>query len=548
MSRSTKALHEQLSRIVGADRVRTDSLEKMVHSHDLAPLPKMMELGFKMIPDAVVRPANAREVSEIVKLAVREGIPLIPRGGASWAYGGAVPAEGGIVLDMTSMSKVLRVDVENLEVEAEAGATWEKVHDEALKSGLFIGYYPSSKPAATLAGWISTGGIGVGSYKYGSVKDNIRNLEVVLGEGQVVRTGFDGVSSHSSGYSLNELFVGSEGTLGIVTKVTLKAVPAPEVVRPISVMFPSLDALFPLMHSITRARIQPFHIAFVDEFHTRYLKKMGRHVPGEGAILSIVLEGAKGSVEWEESVIDGLVKQHGGTRLPDSEAEHEWSENPYEFRVREVGVSAALGEAVVPMTEFRGAVRDLYELIRKMKMEASVIGMLGDRNTVLLMPYYLYVEKKLVKSLASLSFNKKIGDVAFAHKGRPLGFGLFFASNLKRVRGEGTDVMYDIKNVLDPHDVVNPGKLFEGITRYGMPMPALMMNMGMGMMAVGKRVMPRDTAFERSAEAHAKEGGMHGHGGDSGGGGGGGGGGEDGAADGGGAAGGAGEGTRKEGQ
>ncbi len=506
MSRKSDDLHIKLSKVVGADRVKTDKMERLLHNHDLAPLPPMMEMGFKMMPDAVVRPVSTKEVSDVVKLAVQERIPIVPRGGASWGYGGAMPCNGGIVMDMTTMNKIVRVDTENLEVEVEAGATWERVIEAAAKKGLFIGYYPSSKPAATIAGWIATGGIGVGTYKYGSVKDNIRNMTVVLGEGQVIETGFNYVSDHSAGYNLNGLLVGAEGTLGLVTKVTLKAEPAPDVVKPISVRFDHLGDMYPLLRAITRSRVNPFHISFVDEHHTDYLKRIGRHVATDGAVLNIVLEGATGQVEWEDKEIDSLIEKHGGRRLSDEDAQHEWEENPYEFRVREVGVSAALAEVVVPMTEFREMVGETYELIKKMKMQASIIGMMGDRNTVLLMPYYLYVEKKMIKSMTSLSFASKVGNLSYEHKGRPLGFGLFYAQNLKKVRGAGTDVMWDIKTVVDPHDIINPGKMFEGLMRFGIPMPGVGMRMGMGMMAVGKKMLTKDKALEKKVKEQAREG------------------------------------------
>jgi glycolate oxidase len=505
MSRKSDDLHIKLSKVVGADRVKTDKMERLLHNHDLAPLPPMMEMGFKMMPDAVVRPANVKQVSAIVKLAAQERIAVVPRGGASWGYGGAMPCNGGIVVDMTTMNKVLRVDVENLEVEVEAGATWEKVADAAAKKGLFIGYYPSSKPAATIAGWIATGGIGVGTYKYGSVKDNVRNMQVVLGDGNIIETGFDYVSDHSAGYNLNGLFVGAEGTLGVVTKVTLKAMPAPDLIKPISIRFDHLTDIFPLLHAITRSRIEPLHISFVDEHHTDYLKRIGRHVATDGAVLNLVLEGAKGQVEWEEGEIDALIAKHGGRRLPDDAAQHEWEENPYEFRVREVGVSAALAEVVVPLTEFREMIGETYELIKSMKMQASIIGMMGDRNTVLLMPYYLYVEKKLVKSMASLSFASKVGNLSMEHKGRPLGFGLFYAQNLKKIRGGGANVMWDVKTVMDPHDVINPGKMFEGLMRFGIPMPGIGMSMGMGMMAVGKKILTKDKALDKAVKEQASE-------------------------------------------
>ncbi len=129
----THALYEKLIGIVGPSRVSTDRLERLLYSHDLASLPKEIEMGFKMVPDAVVRPRSAAEVSELFKLAIEEGISVVPRGGGSWGLGGAVPIEGGIVLDLTNMNRILRVDPENMEVEVEAGATWEKVCDEPNK-------------------------------------------------------------------------------------------------------------------------------------------------------------------------------------------------------------------------------------------------------------------------------------------------------------------------------------------------------------------------------------------------------------------------------
>jgi glycolate oxidase len=407
------------------------------------------------------------------------------------------------------MNRVVRIDVDNLEVEVEAGATWKKVYEDALSKGLLIGSYPSSAPAATIAGWISTGGIGVGSYKYGSVGANLRNMEVVLPEGQIIETGFDYVSDHSAGYNLNALFQGSEGTLGVVTKVTLKAVPAPEAIRPVAIRFGGLSEMYPLLHAVTRTRIEPLHISFADENHTGYLRKMGRDAP-EGAVLMLVLEGSKEQVAIEDRTIDDLVTKHGGTRLPDDVAQHEWEESPYELRAREVGVSAALAEAVVPLTELPETLPEVYELIRGMKMEAAVLGMMGDRNTVLLMPYYMYNEKKMVKSMTVLSFGSKLGNIAMAHKGRPLGFGLFYAHNLKKVRGDGADLMFDIKTVVDPHDIMNPGKLLEGLTKFGFPLPGLVMDVGMGAMAGGKKLMSKDSSFEDNVEDFKEEKEAHG--------------------------------------
>lgn len=500
MTDDIEKLYEKLIAIVGQRRVKVDKVERLLYSHDLAPLPKEAGLAFKLTPDAVVLPQSAVEVSEIVKLACAEHIPIVPRGAATWGFGGAVPCQGGIVLDMSFMNSVLRVDTDNMEVEVEAGCVWKKIYDMALQKGLFIGSYPSSILSATVAGWINTGGIGIGTYKYGSVGRNLRNMEVVLPEGQIIQTGFNNVADNSSGYNLNQLFVGSEGTLGVITRVAMQAHPAPEILKPISIRYPNLFDAFPFLETLSRNNIQPLHIALVDEKHFSFLEQMGKPTHGEGAMINIALEGTAQSVQYEESVIEGMIKQTNGVRLPDAVATHEWDERMYEFRAREVGVGSALGEIVVPLSRFPQTAEDIYELIDNMSMEASIIGMLVDRSTVALLPYFLFNDKKLITSLTSLAFPKKLGDVALKNGGRPLGFGLFFAPNLPKIRGEGADVMFNIKSVLDPHDIMNPGKLLEGLTRFGAPVPAFAMNLGMDAMALLKYASPKDDAFEKKAK------------------------------------------------
>ena len=498
-------MYESLVSIVGPKRVRITETEKILYSHDLAPLPKEVGLAFNTMPDAVIMPKSAEEISEIIKVAIKYDVPVIPRGAATWGFGGAIPSQGGIVIDVSGMNRVLRVDQENLEVEVEGGCVWKKVYDIAMRRGLFIVSYPSSIYGATVAGWINTGGIGIGVYKYGSVGQNIRNMEVVLPDGRIIETGFDGVSDHSAGYDLNRLFVNSEGTLGIITKVTMKVEPVPEILRPLSYQFKGLAEAFPFIKALARNNIRPLNIGFVDERHIDYLDQMGKHTPGKGALINIALEGARGMVQYEEKVLDALSQKHGGTKMSDHTAEHEWNERAYEFRPREVGLSAALGEIVVPLPKFPIVIREIYELINDMGMEASIIGMVSDRNTVALLPYFIFDDKKLVRGMTGLAFPKKLGDIALRHDGRPLGLGLLFAGNLPVIRGEAAELMYDIKTVLDPYDIMNPGKSLEGITKQGVPIPKIGMDMGMGMMAAVKMVMTDDVAFKKKAKEFKKK-------------------------------------------
>lgn len=160
------------------------------------------------------------------------------------------------------------------------------------------------------------------------------------------------------------------------------------------------------------------HISFGDGRHYDLLRKAGKHAPEVGSMLSLLLEGDRVSVQHEEEVIDKIMERHGGKKMTDDVAQHEWDERCYEFRSREIGLGHIPGEIVVPLTKFTSMAQETYSLMDEMKMEGAVIGIMADRNTVMFMPYYLYDSESLLKSVASLAFNKKFGDVALRHEGK----------------------------------------------------------------------------------------------------------------------------------
>jgi len=475
-----------------------DKMERRMYSHDMAPLPKEMDVIFKTLPDQVVRPKYTQEVVQLVKKAIATKQPIIPRGAGSWGLAGAVPVKGGITIDMASMDKIISIDEKNLVAVVQPGVTWKTLSEALDARGLFLPCYPSSAPSATLGGWTSTGGTGIGAYKYGSAGDIIRDLEVVLPTGVVIHTGDKIVPQNGAGPNLNWLFIGAEGTLGIITEMTVSVLPKPEVLKPVSFGFNSLKAFIPPMKELARTNVVPMHIMFGDKLHFDYLRAIGKHVPDVGAMVTFVLTGSKESVELEEKTLDDIMGKAGGKKQPQEVADHEWSERSYEFRVRELGVGAIPGEVFVP-TETVGAVLDGVEkLVKQMKMNAPMIGTVADRNTFMLMPYYLTEERKLVASTASMGFAKRLGDLAFEAGGRPLGLGVFFAGNLPKVKGkEGAELIREIKKMLDPHGIMNPGKMVETGTRFGISVPGFLMNFGMHMMGSVKRVLPRDRIGEK---------------------------------------------------
>ncbi len=488
----TSLTYKKLANIVGEDHVSESNIDRLVYSHDLAPLPKEMSLAFKTVPDIVVKPRNATDVSQIMKYATKNNIPVTPRGGASWAMGGAVPAFGGVVLDMGSMQEILEINNDDLYVTVEPGVNWKTLYDKCLEKGLLIGAYPSSAPGASIGGWINTGGVGIGSYKYGGVDRLIRSLEVVLANGSIITTGCKNIVDNSSGYNLTDLFAGSEGTLGIITKVTLKAYPAPEEIRPASFVFLDLEEAGEAIHEITRSNITPYHIAFLDGTHFDLLRELGKDTPKVGAMINIAFSGDRKIIDIEENIATEIMTKHGGKKETKEFAAHEWAERFFESRARRLGPGLLLAEGFCPVSKFVEMAKRSQNVLKKMKMKGAVVGTIVDTNTALFMTYAITNEHKLIKSLASMALVKKLTDVAFKVGGRPGGFGLLFSSNLKKINGNSVSVMDDIKFTLDPHYIMNPGKFNESTTRYGIPIPGFAMNIGMDMMAIMKRIMPSD--------------------------------------------------------
>ena len=475
-----------------------DKLERRLYSHDLAPLPKEMDVIFKTMPDQVVRPGYTEEVVQIVRKARAVNKPIVPRGAGTWGLGGSVPVKGGIVVDMTAMNKIITIDEKNMVVTTQPGITWKALGDALDAKGYFLPCYPSSAPSATLGGWIGTGGTGIGAYKYGSAGDIVRDLEVVLPTGVVVHTGDRYVPQNGGGPNLNWLFVGSEGILGIVTEVTMMILPKPEELRVVSYSFDDLKLFSPALKKIVRSGATPMHIMFSDRLHFEYLRAAGKEAPKVGCLITCALTGSKASVDVEEKILDEAIASAGGKKESKELAEHEWHERNYEFRLREMGFGAIPGEILVPVEKFDVVVEGTRKIVKDLKMKAPIIGTVADNNTVMLMPYYLTDEHKLVASTAAMGFAKRLGDLAFENGGRPVGLGVFFAGNLAKYRGkEGAALIRSLKDTIDPYGIMNPGKLVETGTRYGFSMPAFLMNFGMHMMGSVKRVLPRDKIGEK---------------------------------------------------
>jgi glycolate oxidase len=452
-------LYEELKNIVGEEHITESEFEKIFYATDVSPLsPEMIEkLG--TIPDIIVRPKSADEVSQIVKLASQKKIPIIPRGGASWWLGGSIPYKGGIVLDLTSMNKEIDINEENLTVSVDCGVTWEELEDVLRMKSYFLGTHPGSAASATVGGWISTGGVGIGSYKYGSVGDLVRSLEVVLPNGEIINTGSQELAGQGSGYNLNWLFVGGEGTLGVITKATLKIIPKPtEGPYHISYSFFDVKSCISALKKVVLSRLLPHNIAFGDRRHFEILSSMGKTVPEGEIVLCITLEGERGIIEFGLKRLDELIKDsEGAIKTCDGKSHEECEECTLGFRGGKVRVYPVPGEIFVGLNRFGETIPKIYELLNDMNLKAGVIGSMVDRRSVMIMPYYLHEEEG--KEDIFMEFHKRLEKIANEVGGRRVGLGLFFSNSIRNIHSaQGVALMRAIKKSVDPDNIMNPGK------------------------------------------------------------------------------------------
>jgi glycolate oxidase len=489
-SKLDNGLSKELVDLMGEENVALDTFRRLLYSHDLAPLPKFIALPFEVVPEAVVKPRNVEDVQKIIEFGRKHNIPIIPRGGASWGFGGAVPNQGGIVVDISGMRAILEIDEERRIAICEPAVTWLEVSEAADLKGLFLPAYPSSARVATLGGWTNTGGAGIGAYGAGTSIRQIEHLEAVLGDGRVLSTDVDGASG--KGPDLNALISGSEGSVGIVTKVAVRLRPKPDEIRPLAYSWEKLPQLGKPLRQIGLSSTDPYNVSFFDGNYFELVRLLGRDAPEVGSLISVALAGSAKSNDAEEATIDGIVEKTGGKKEPEDVAAHEWEERAYEMRIRRLGPGGALGEVVLPVTRFTQMMQEAAKISNDLKMLSSLKGVVIDRNSVAFMPFYVADERYPIASIASMGFVKHILDKAVELGGRGSGVGLWFAWNLDNLHGDiGGDIIRSIKLALDPDDILNPGKFIEMRTRYGFGIPGSLMGAGLNMLAMVKKMFPR---------------------------------------------------------
>lgn len=450
---------KQLVELVGAKNVSTEVTDKITHSYDAT--------QDQYLPDVVVYASSAQEVSQVVKLANRLKIPVLPRGAGSGFTGGTLPTQGGIVVVLTQMDKILDIDMENLTAEVEPGVVTAELQRQVEKKGLFYPPDPASKEFSTLGGNVAECAGGPRCVKYGVTKDYVLGLEVVTPTGDIIRTGGKTLKN-VVGYDLTKLFVGSEGTLGIITQITLKLIPKPAAKKTMLVQFETIDDAAQSVSAIIGAKIIPTTLEFLDAATISCIRGKS-DIPLSGncqAILIIEVDGDHQVLDVQAEQIMTVIKPFNvletRTATTDEESEEIWKvRRIVSPSLRQVNPDKFNEDIVVPRSKVPDMIRALESISRKYNVPIVNFGHAGDGNIHVNVMVDLKEEgmadtvEIVMEEIFQAAVNLK-GSISGEH-----GIGTSKAKYMSmELNKETIEYMQRIKAALDPLNVLNPGKIF----------------------------------------------------------------------------------------
>lgn len=450
---------KKIKTIIPLERIFTELAELYSYSYDAS-------FG-EYLPEIVIQPKNASEISELVKLANEYLIPIYPRGAGTSLSGGPLPVKGGMVLDMTQFNEKLVIDRENLLAIVSPGVITGDLHKKAEEVGLFYPPDPSSSHVATIGGNISENSSGPKGLKYGTTKEYVIGLEVVTPLGDIIRTGGKTVKN-VTGYDITRLIVGSEGTLGIVTEVIVRLIPKPQARKTLFAHFAHLLDSGHAITSILSAGILPSAIELMDNACIRAVESFspsGLPVDADSIII-VEVDGHPAAIDEEIKQCAKMCRNSGATYVKVAETESErlkiWSARKMVSpAITQMGPTKISEDATVPRSKIPAMMERLNRIRDKYKLNLVVFGHAGDGN---LHPNIItdkrnIEEMKKVELAVSEIFEAAIelgGTLSGEH-----GIGTLKSPYMEMELGKsGLYMMKKIKEAWDPNNILNPGKIF----------------------------------------------------------------------------------------
>jgi len=477
-----KTITSQLSEIVGEEDISTSPLERKLCSHDAAPVPGLLSLFFKTMPDVIVRPESAEEVARILRLASDCKIPVTPRAAGSWSLGGVTPAKGGIVLDLIKLNKIVELSVDGLWVEVEAGIVWQDLMEQLLEKGLTVLSYPTSALASTVGGWAATGGQGIGSLKFGHMADQIESIEVITPKGEMLQ-----VSKDSTDPKI-KWFLGTEGQFGIISKVKFRIRRTPEKSSVRGVFVAGTKELAGLAGELCKIKDVPYCLKIFDSGLMALRSMLSKSETVDKNLLIAEFEGSAEEVSRATTAFDQIVKKRGLQPCDESLAEAEWEERYYPMRIGRLGPTLLGGETIVPIEQLEPVLSDIKSLEKKYNLKIGIESHVVSKGWVVILAMYLADERKGLWYIPKLAIIRDIVHIGLSHKGKPYGVGLWNAVYAKDLFGK--DYLNELKSLkkrLDPAGILNPGKFFRADTRFGIPLNKVLYNTAMNALSVACR-------------------------------------------------------------
>ncbi|MGD2143420.1 MAG: heterodisulfide reductase-related iron-sulfur binding cluster, partial [Anaerolineae bacterium] len=439
-----------------AGRVTFDKVERQVYSRDLAPVPDMLvtPLGIRAKPELIARPVNTDEVAVLMKHASRHHIPVTPRAGASTVYFDAVPYRSGILLDLNNLRGEPVLDEERGTVSIAPAIRWAELDEWLRDRGWAVLSYPTSAPSATVGGWFSTEGYGVGSLVFGCVHEQVVRGRVVLPDGETVEVTNDTDPPLA-------WFAGTGGTMGILTDFELKVRRAPETESHHVILFPGRTSMHEAAMALAQSELRPYNMHYSDVRYHRLLEQAGYEPPGQGPALAVDFEGSTEDVYLGVSNLTAVAAQTGGEEVPTEVARREWRERFRALRVKRAGPSLLAAKVWLPLDQVDEFIHDVERLGRQMGIQFYNYGSIVAPNAAVAFAMYRSDETKALEYIMSLSITKRLHDIGIRHGGHPYGVGLWNTPYLRDIfTDQQIAEMRRRKSAQDPHDILNPGKLY----------------------------------------------------------------------------------------
>ncbi len=454
------SVKQKIKSIVGNINFSDTPEDKITYSYDATPL-------ITQYPEAIVFPESEEQISRILELANNERFAVVPRGSGTGLSGGAIPVENSVVVVMTKWNRILEIDTANLTALVEPGVVTGMLQREVEKSGLFYPPDPGSVNVCTIGGNVANNAGGLRGLKYGVTKNYVLGVEMVLPNGQLLKTGGKNMKD-VAGYNLRDFIVGSEGTLGIITKILLKLIPKPTYSITFLAYFDKLDDAARAVAGIISAHITPSMMEFLDKTTINCVEDythIGLPVNSE-AVLLIEVDGRGSAVQDDADSIQVILKKNKCSYLKSARDEVEAESLKTARRTAFSALArkkptTILEDATVPRSELPVMIEKVNEAARKFDVVFGNFGHAGDGN---IHPTCLTDERdknEIIRAHRAFEFifNEAVklgGTITGEH-----GTGLAKKQFLESVAGiPGLEMMKKIKASIDENNILNPGKIF----------------------------------------------------------------------------------------